>query len=334
MTFKIPTHSLRDGQTRRVGIELEYAGLKLDDAAQLVIEAVGGEQHPINRFSQKVLNTSLGDFRLELDVVALQNESYESYLRELGLDIERLSIKNEVETFLERITTFFLPYELVAPPVPFDQLEQIEELRRRFYENKAKGTNSSVTYAFGLHFNVETPEDTVESWLGYLRAFLLLYPWLHKRSNIDLTRRVTPFIDRFPQAYVHRVLDRSYRPTKQEFMEDYVAHNPTRNRPLDYFSIFADQFGRDHPLVRDVELVKPRPTFHYRLPNCEIDNPDWRLAREWNLWVAVEELAADPERLESWRKAYLNQSQDTWLGFHEKWTQWLDERLPDPKSLA
>lgn len=45
--------------------------------------------------------------------------------------------------------------------------------------------------------------------------------------------------------------------------------------------------------VEDPHLVKARPAYHYRLPNCLIDEPDWRLAREWNTWVAVERLAAD-----------------------------------------
>jgi hypothetical protein len=49
--------------------------------------------------------------------------------------------------------------------------------------------------------------------------------------------------------------------------------------------------------VRDPHLVKPRPTFHYRLPDCRIDEPGWRPSVDWNRWVAVERLAEDPERL-------------------------------------
>jgi len=56
--------------------------------------------------------------------------------------------------------------------------------------------------------------------------------------------------------------------------------------------------------VADV-LVRPRPTFHYRLPNCDLDNPEWSVIDEWNLWVKVEELAEDPARLEAMSLAFI-----------------------------
>jgi hypothetical protein len=58
--------------------------------------------------------------------------------------------------------------------------------------------------------------------------------------------------------------------------------------------------------VEDKHLVKPRPAFHYRLPNCLIDEPDWTLAREWNTWVTVEQLASDPERIRTMSREYLD----------------------------
>ena len=57
--------------------------------------------------------------------------------------------------------------------------------------------------------------------------------------------------------------------------------------------------------LEDAALVKPRPAFHYRLPNCMIDEPQWRLAREWNLWVMIEQLANDPIRLAQMSRDYL-----------------------------
>ena len=43
--------------------------------------------------------------------------------------------------------------------------------------------------------------------------------------------------------------------------------------------------------AKERHLIKGRPAFHYRLPNCLVDEPDWTVAREWNTWVAVERLA-------------------------------------------
>jgi hypothetical protein len=95
------------------------------------------------------------------------------------------------------------------------------------------------------------------------------------------------------------VLDPEYAPTRRELIEDYLAFSPTRNRVLDLLPLFVHcepECLQGHD-VEGVELVKPRPTFHYRLPNCEIERPDWTPAAAWNRWLSVERLAADPSRL-------------------------------------
>ena len=46
------------------------------------------------------------------------------------------------------------------------------------------------------------------------------------------------------------------------------------------------------PLGR--QKIKPRPVFHWRLPGAR---PHGGVVADWNRWVEVERLAADPERL-------------------------------------
>ena len=41
----------------------------------------------------------------------------------------------------------------------------------------------------------------------------------------------------------------------------------------------------------DDPRIKPRPTFHYRLPNAQVSDSLWSLAEDWNRWVVVETLA-------------------------------------------
>jgi hypothetical protein len=65
------------------------------------------------------------------------------------------------------------------------------------------------------------------------------------------------------------------------------------------------------------ELIKPRPTWHYRLPNCLIDDPDWSLRDPWREWVRIEKLAADPDALAAAARARLGNSsslQRWWSG--------------------
>ena len=76
--------------------------------------------------------------------------------------------------------------------------------------------------------------------------------------------------------------------------------------------------------VEDPHLVKGRPAFHYRLPNCMVDEPGWTLAREWNTWVAVERLAADPRKLAEMSRDYLAADEQSLRPFFDKWPDVLE----------
>ena len=79
--------------------------------------------------------------------------------------------------------------------------------------------------------------------------------------------------------------------------------------------------------VEDPHLVKPRPAFHYRLPNCVLDEPDWRVAREWNTWVAVERLAYDAPRLADMSRDYLHADRKSFKPFVDKWPAVLEQYI-------
>ena len=87
-------------------------------------------------------------------------------------------------------------------------------------------------------------------------------------------------------------------------IDDYLKDNPTRNRVLDMLPLFMflDK-DRVEAAVED-SLVRPRPTLHYRLPNSEVDEPDWSLSLAWNDWMQVEALANDAARLDRWCYRY------------------------------
>jgi hypothetical protein len=131
-----------------------------------------------------------------------------------------------------------------------------------------------------------------------------LSDWLRAQIQVEFTRALLAFADPSPPDYVALVLERSYRPAVSELIDHYLAYNPTRNRELDLLQLFD---WIDSARVRAVAgdaRIKPRPTFHYRLPNAHIQRPDWSLAAEWNRWCKVEHLAADRDRLEEAATAY------------------------------
>jgi hypothetical protein len=293
------------GAVRKAGFELEFTGVSLNVAAMHVRKVFGGEHLIRSTFVHAVRGTPSGEFAVEMDTTVLKDKTYEKPLRAMGFDPRRRDAKWLEAALLGAFSTL-VPAEVATPPLPVTDLAPLDELRRRLRDSGAKGTRAGLLYAFGLHINPEIASDDPAYLLSVVRAFLLLFPWLKQRTEVDLARRISPYINPFPPAYARLVLDADYPATVERLVDDYLAHNPTRNRPLDLAPVLAhldaDRVARR---VQEHHLVKPRPAFHYRLPNCMVDEPHWTIAREWNTWVAVEELANDPARLAGMSREYL-----------------------------
>lgn len=340
--FLLPPRTTNDeGEIRRVGFELEFSGPSLDVIAEIVARQFGGRIIKTSRYEQTVADTRAGDFRVEVDSAVLKDARYLDVLWSLGLERDKTALarmmENALEDVIEGIASQFVPCEVVTPPFPIDEMESLEGLRMQLMNRRAEGTRAAIHHAFGLHINPEVPSMDADDLLNHLRAFLLLYDWLIEVGKIDLARRLTPYIDDFPEVYRRHVLDPSYRPGIDQFTADYLTANPTRNRPLDLTPILA--MGHADTVKAEVhgaELVSARPAYHYRLPNCQIDEPRWSISSEWNRWVLVERLAVVPEAIQELSHAYLQLSPSPinlhrrhWLDGITRWLQevgWVDAR--------
>lgn len=309
-SFEPPPHERKaDGEMRRVGVELEMAGLRPEAVARAVVDTIGGQIETRNAFVTDITGADAGDFRVELDADVLKSRTYQTYLSEMGIEIGDGQTREHLETILSRIAGLVVPIELVCPPVPWCELEVIDRIRARLQQLGARGTEASAFYAFGLQLNIEAARLDADYLLAILRAFLLRYDHLIEHEQVDLSRRITPFIQSHPEEYVVHVLQPDYAPDIDELIEDFLRLTPTRNRPLDMLPLFA-HIDRDRVMAAPVEteLIKPRPAFHYRLPSCRIDDPQWSLADAWNRWVGIEQLADDRERINRECRHRLSQS--------------------------
>jgi hypothetical protein len=323
----------RDGQVRKAGFELEYAGLRIEPSAKLVQQVFGGEIDGVSTFVHQV-HTSVGRFSVEIDATLLKDKAYEKPLRALGFDPEQRDMQ-WLETKLLDAASLMVPIEIAAPPIAIDQLEPLDELRRRLMEAGAQGTRRSVLYAFGMHINPEVPDPHDAATLrDTLRAFLLLYPWLKEQVSVNISRRIAPYINPFPTDYARLILAHDYPADSNRLIDDYLQHNATRNRPLDMLPALAcldaDCVNRT---VEDPHLVKPRPAFHYRLPNCLIDEPDWTLAGEWNTWVTVERLANDKAKLARMSHEYLRAEHNALRPIIDEWPNALQKYVKELQQV-
>jgi hypothetical protein len=313
------------GEVRRVGVELEFGGVSLPEAAEAVRAAFGGElrQDHEHRFT---VATALGEFEVTYDSTLLSDKRYAELLDRLPINVGD-GVKSAVEGVLKRIGNAILPLEVSSPPIPVTRLGELNRLEDALRARHAEGTRAGLFYAFALHFNPEAPDPHDPAGIARtLRAFLLLYEWLFRRADVDYLRRLLPFIDPFPSEYARLVIDPDYAPDLGRLVDDYVRYSPTRNRPLDQLPILA---FNDRELMNRPELkgqkVTPRPTYHYRLPNSLIDDPSWSIAHEWGQWVLVERLANHPEMLRGLADAYLNWDGSLLDYLNDRWVRYVED---------
>ncbi|HEX5659284.1 MAG TPA: amidoligase family protein [Polyangiales bacterium] len=293
------------GEMRKVGLEIELGYLTLERTLEIVRDAVGGEIVAETRTEGAVLDSAFGRFKVEVDSKPLKERSYLKPFEALGLDLDSPTALL-VEDSVLQVAREFVPIEIVTPPIPWDRMQELDPLWSALRAAGAQDTRSSLLHAFGLHLNPEPPDFETETLLAIVRAFLLLEDWIVSTADTDLMRQIAPYIRTFPEPYRRKILVPGYQPDWNAFVDDYLEATPTRNRPLDLLPLLAHLKAPGlEQRVEDWPLVKARPTFHYRLPNCEIARADWTPAEEWNRWVTIERVANDAALLRELSLAYL-----------------------------
>ncbi|MCP9291139.1 amidoligase family protein [Gracilimonas sediminicola] len=325
MKFKTPpVPKNQKGEERSVGFEFEFTGVEMADAAKMVVDLYGGETEQVSGYEFKVKDSDFGTFSLELDASLFLNKKYEGVLKSVGLDVEKLQNKDKLEDTLREMASTVVPFEIITPPIPFSQLDALNKLVDKLREWKAKGTGSSFFYAFGLHLNPEVPELTAESLLRHLKAYVMLDAWIRQDADIDISRKLTPYINGYEMKYIRHILQEGYRPDLETLIRDYFEFDNSRNRPLDMLPVFRFLEEELTEELLDEKLTSARPAFHYRLPNCSIQDESWSLGEEWNRWWLVERLADDEQTLNQYARRFLQMDEKTLFSVKRKWIKLMD----------
>lgn len=284
---------------RRIGVEIETAGVDIVDVANAVQSVFPGRQKR-NHALEYVVQADEGTFRVELDSRPLKSLAERAAADDEEFSLSRLGLRA-----IQGVAETLVPCEIVTPPLPESSLTRLDSLVVQLRELGARGTHDGLLYAFGLHFNPELDDISAAVIRDHLRAFFLLRPWTKLRFDTDLSRELSLFIRPHADEYVQLVLHDDYSPSMNQLIDDYLAANPSRNYDLDMLPMFAHvDAERVYRALKEGEKVNPRPTFHYRLPNADVSDPGWSVSREWQSWRAVERLAADTERLTRTRRIW------------------------------
>ncbi|MGR3806178.1 amidoligase family protein [Marinibacterium profundimaris] len=273
-----PPFPVDAGSERRCGVEIEFSGLTELDAAKIVARTLGGEVVESGHRTYDIRNTAIGTLKVELDT-ALRKASARPLI-EMGLDLARRVV----------------PVEVITPPLTPKEMPLLDSLREALRKEGAQGSRDGLFFGFGVHLNPEIPSDPLDS-SRLILAYGLIEDWLRATYPVDTTRRWMPFVTPWPHSLVDALVsvpDASL----DDLFSIYSDHTETRNHGLDLMPLFRhldpDRFD---VVVAGGESVSARPAFHFRLPDCRIDEAGWSLAEPWACWWQVERLAQRTELL-------------------------------------
>ncbi|HMB98839.1 MAG TPA: amidoligase family protein, partial [Balneolaceae bacterium] len=123
-----PVLTNQKGEERSVGVEFEFAGVEIPEAAEILKNRFGGVIKAISTYEYSLLGSELGNFKVELDARLFLDKTYEKLLKKVGIDLSNLKKKKELEDILTDIASTVVPFEIVTPPVPFSRLPDLDLL--------------------------------------------------------------------------------------------------------------------------------------------------------------------------------------------------------------
>ena len=274
-----------DGVARLVGVEIEFGGLPESDAANLCATFLNGRAVQLDSHIWRVEDSEIGTLDIYLDIFLRKVQ--QSRLRDQALDLGR-----EV-----------IPVEIVTEPLDMPGLERLDALREALRAAGALGSGAGWFFGFGVHLNIEIASECDADIVRPLLAYALIEDWLRTDNPIDDSRRLLPFTDPYPTDFVRAIIKAGPEATRDHVTSLYLELTPSRNRGLDMLPIFA-RFEPERIASAISDKTSARPTFHFRLPDCRIDDPSWSLAEEWDRWRLVERVAEDSALLDRLSRAW------------------------------
>ncbi|KUF10584.1 amidoligase family protein [Pseudoponticoccus marisrubri] len=310
----LPHATTTTGDPRLCGVEIEFGGMTEIGAAEVTQRLLGGTIDETGPRHLILRDSEIGDVGIELDTALRKADMA---VVNAGLDMAR----------------GLVPVEIISAPLDTDGMERLDALRDALRQAGATGSRDGVLLGFGIHLNpaVVAPDDPVT--LSTILAYGLLEDWMRAHWDLDGTRRLLPFVDPWPRRLVDDLV--------AEAPEDltalrriYARHTHSRNHGLDLMPLFAhadpDGFAEDFP---SPGKTSARPTFHFRLPDCRIDEPAWSLAEPWEMWRKVECAAGDKALMGCLRTAW-RINRDKWMNGRSDWVRTVSEILEETAKEA
>jgi hypothetical protein len=266
------------GEDRLCGVEIEFAGLTEIAAAEIARQCLGGRVERAEAHVAVLHDSRLGRVRVELDT-ALRKLGGGSLVQQ-GLDVLR----------------GLIPVEIVTEPLDSAGIAMLDALREDLRVAGALGSRHGLLLGFGVHLNPARQGEGARV-ARVATAYALLEDHIRRRRHIDTTRRVLPFVDPWPAGLTDDLVAVDHLEIPA-LLRLYARHTQSRNHGLDLLPLLHDAapelYAETFPGATDIAA---RPAYHFRLPDCRIDEAGWSLAEPWEDWLTIERVADDPDML-------------------------------------
>ncbi|MEM9757243.1 MAG: amidoligase family protein, partial [Pseudomonadota bacterium] len=272
----LPTRHDASGAPRRVGVEVEFGGLPEHKAAKIIGQVTGGYVKAPAPGSWEVETPCFGRCQVYLD----------THFRD---DVKRVADKG-----VAHLARLVVPVKLVTDPFDPAGLPAFDTVLGALRDAGAIGSRQGLLLGFAVHLNIEIDAPAPAHLWRIVTAYALIESELRRLARVDISRRVLTLAQPYPKGLVDdlaRVEPRNH----DDLIETYLSYAPTPNHGLDMLPVFA-QLAPDkvHGRLTDSTKIKARPAYHFRMPDCRIDEPGWSIAEPWSMWLAVERIATSP----------------------------------------
>jgi len=286
-------------QPPRCGVEIEFSGLTAHEAAHVIASAIGGRVEETGRHAALLRGSALGDLKFMLDTRYAEPAKDPGVIDNL---LDAFDMRDDAAGLLKEVLP--VPVEMITPPLQMHDFETLDHVIATLREAGATGAEGGTFHAFGLHLNPEL-QGGAERAIRIAAAYAFAERWLRHRNPPDMARRLSPFVDVYPEAYV-LALARAFEtapPGLPDFLALYAQHNPDRNHGLDLWPLLGWLAPEAAEAAHGKPVKNPRPAFHYRLPDSLLGETEWSPRADLERWLAIERVADDPAAFERLRAA-------------------------------
>lgn len=205
----------------RIGIEVEFQGLSLEDAARVVREQLGGQIHEgFDTIPTTIRGYDAEGRPLYNEVKIPKWEIRDTKIGSVYLKLETNQIDDSTMAKSKNVTV-----ELITKPITMDEIPALQGAVESLEKAGARGT--SAKRAVSIQVNAEIAggnraEMKTKDLVNLLRSYFRPEHREQISARMQVPANRKPYVADLSPGMLERILDPTYEPSWQEFFDDYI----------------------------------------------------------------------------------------------------------------